>query len=969
MKAKGVALLACLAVVAATFSASAAPDNVRVLRDLYGVPHIFADDDQEGAFASGYTMAEDRLFQMEILRRAGKGRLAELIGDGEALGGQTAADFDVAIRRELYTEPERWDMFHELERTDPDSAALFRAFVDGVNLRIAEDLADPLRKLPSEYLALGVLPKPWSVTDSIAFASVGLSIFGAEGGHEVQNACLLSDLTDRLGSEHEAEGVFDDLFWIDDPDAPTTINEGEAVWPNEVGRFNPAQTALLHDPKIGTAICKAAAAQHAEEALIDELARRLGLASMTTSGHSNAVVVAGEHTSTGNPMLGGGPQVGYSTPSFFWESGLHTPNYDSVGVNVPLGPGNIMGRTSTLAYTVTSGIDDQIDTYVERLNPDNHRQYGEPGHWQEMDCRTETFLVRMNPTSPPDPATIISSDDPLRSKPPVRPIVQELCRTVHGPVFYIDTENLVAFSHKKAHWLQDLKGASTWLSLGRKTKLTGPDSVEEALEGFAFTFNFNYASTNGDIAYFHRGLTPLRPDDTDPRLPLPGVGYEWRRGPDGKDYVANSAITTTDGKKAATIVNPSQGFIAQWNNKPIKGWEGAGEARELWGTRHRVEGLSREVERLIDAGTPIRLNEADTDPTTSAACFANDDYLVGSDPLGCVSSINGVVRKGATSDIHVLTVLPFLAKALAVEETAPASPEYQAYLAMRQWSDAGGPLLRNGTDPAYRFPGVAIYREWRDLLQRTLLDDELGSYNRGMDFPAVIDGSNEDDHGSYLTPDSVLYHVLTHAPELAGPGVPPATALAPSRDYCDDSAPHTCAELLVSTLAKALAALTDEFGSADQATWLEPVIVSTMPAQGAAPEITLERMNRGSMNQLHDFGVGDAFRTFNVVPPGQSGMIDVATLVMTQAGDDAVGAVNAGSPHVFDQKANYEGWRFKPLIQSDSALSGATEETIPYVRGVVPDPDTTLLRQIWRILDQAGIPLPNISLFGELSTE
>ncbi|MCA1831750.1 MAG: penicillin acylase family protein [Actinomycetota bacterium] len=962
MTKKALVLVACLAVVSAALSAvaQAVPESVRILRDSYGVPHIFSNDDLKGAFASGYTMAEDRLFQMEILRRAGKGRLAELIGDGSALGA-TAAEFDIAIRRELYTEPERADMFAELESTDPASAAQFRAFVDGVNLRITQDLADPIRKLPSEYLALGTLPEPWSVTDSIAFAAVGLSIFGAEGGHEVENACLLSGLTARHG-EPQAEGIFDDLYWIDDPDAPATITEGEAVWPNSISRFNAGQMALLHDPSIKSAICKAADAQHAEEAAIDTVGNRLGIGGLFAPGHSNALVVSGSHTSTGHPMLGGGPQVGYSTPSFFWESGLHTPNYDSAGVNVPLGPGNIMGRTSTLSYTVTSGIDDQIDTYVERLNPDNLRQYGTPGNWRDMDCRTETFLVRMNPTSPPD-SPGISTEDPARSKPPVRPVVQDLCRTIHGPVFFIDRENLVAFSHRKAHWLQDLKGAVTWLSLGRKTKLTGPDSVEEALDGFPFTFNFNYASTSGDIAYFHRGLTPLRPNNTDPRLPLPGVGYEWRTGLDGKNYIANSAILTTDGKKAATIVNPTQGYFANWNNKPIKGWAGIGELREMWGPRHRMEGISREVDRLIAAGTKVTLNESDTDPTTSAACFANDDYEVGTDPLGCVTSINGIIRKAATSDVHVSTVLPFLAKALEVEGTAPDSPEYRAFLNMKQWSDGGAPLLRNGSDESYRAPGIAIYRAWRQRLQETLLDD-VNPYNRNMDFPPFIDGSNEDDHGSYQTPDSVLYHILTHAPELDG--AEPATTFAPSRDYC---APVSCAELLVSTLAQTVSALTSRFGLSDQSAWREPVIVSTMSAQGAAPNVTVERMNRGSFNQLHDFGVGSAFRTYNVVPPGQSGMIDLATLVASQAGDDKEAAVNDGNPHVFDQKALYEGWRFKPLIQYEGALVGAREEIVPYVRGVVPQPDTALLQHLWRMLEQAGITLPNFDLFGEVATE
>lgn len=950
--------------------------SVTILRDKWGVPHIFQKDaptpeenDERGAFAAGYAQAQDRLFQMEILRRAGKGRLAELIGDAEALQGKSAIDFDISVRRELYTEPERQDLFAKL--SPPDQAA-FRAYVDGVNLFIAEALANPLRKLPSEYLALGILPQPWSVTDSIAFAAVGIGIFGAEGGHEVENASLLLDLMDRFPSdENAAKGIFNDLFWIEDPDAPVTIAGDPVTDPNlgSITRFADAQMDLLEDSAIRAAIRKAARAAHDEQAAIDEIARRLGLSGLFAAGHSNALVVSGELTTTGHPMLGGGPQTGYSTPSFFWEAGLHSLTYDSVGVNVPLGPGNIMGRTETLAYTVTSGIDDQIDTYVEILNPKNSRQYQFNGLWTDMNCRTETFLVRINPTDVPDadrfqedPTFLLglSPADPLRPRPALRPVVQELCRTVHGPVFFIDLENHVAFSHRKAHWGEEMNAAATWLGLGRKKTL---EEVETALDGFAFTFNFNYASTDGRIAYFHRGRIPLRPVGTDPRLPLPGDGSaEWRRI-DGKDFVAASDL-------GSTIIDPEQGYIANWNNKPIHGWGGAGEARELWGTRHRVEGITREVERLIQGNGEISLNEQDSlDGTTAPSCFSQSDYQTAEGPLGCVTSINGIIRKAATSDIHALTVLPFLEKAASVEGVG--ATESQAIALLRAWVDAGAPLLRPAGKDTYDFPGIAIYRDWRSRLQSNTFNDDLGGAAIGLDYPSVIEGNMEDDHGGFLTPDGLLYHVLTHAPELDGAA--PQTTLTPSRNYCDrtsTSEAETCAELLVSTLTETIGALAARFGSPDPADWLEPVIVSTVPAQGAAPEITLERMNRGSWNQLHDFGTGRGFRTFNVVPPGQSGAIDLQTLAESQTADDPRAAVDAGNPHVFDQVDLYQGWTFKPFVHyQDEIQPPIIPQTVPYVRGVIPQPDTAVLRNIWRRIDQAGISLPSFTLFGEVATE
>ena len=957
------ALGASILVVAAWLSRPAAQvptlsADVTILRDKWGVPHVFEESDERGAFAIGYAMAEDRLFQMEIFRRAGKGRLAEMIGDQEALGGLSAIDFDIMARRELYTEPERQDLF---ARLSPVDQAFFIAFVDGVNLYIAEALANPIQKLPAEYLALGVVPTPWTITDSIGFATLAIGIYGTNGGGEAGNAVMLMNLMQSLGEER-GKKAFDDLFWVEDPDAPVTINQGSFADPNlaSMTRFAAAQMQLLSTPNVAAALRKAAAQQHEERALVDEIGRRLGLGAIFGSGHSNALVVAGAHTTTGHPMLGGGPQVGYATPSFFWESGLHTPTYDSVGVTVPLGPGNIMGRTNELAYTVTSGIDDLVDTYVETLSPDDYHLYKHDGQWLKMDCRTETFLVRAEPDKIPgdlqaDPQKFLGLDpaDPLRPKPPVRAVVQELCRTLHGPVFFIDTDNHVALSHRKSHWGLELDSAASWLRLGQKHSIA---EVDGELTGFPMTFNFHYASNEagGRIAYFHRGKVPIRPAGIDPRLPLPGDGSaEWT------GFIADGDMPK--------VIDPEQGFITNWNNKPINGWGEAGEQRELWGTRHRMEGLSREVDRIVAAGGKISLNEGGSlDGTVSAPCFAQRDFAVGADPLGCVSSVNGIVRKAAVSDIHALTVLPFLETALSIVPHGPA--EDAAYQAMKAWSDAGGPLLRPAPSAAtYDYPGVALYRAWRTELQHELFDAVLGAANRPTDYPAVIDGSMEDDHGSYLTPDSLLYHVLTHASELAG--VEPATAIAAQAGYCSTPSTPTCAEVLVASLTHTIATLTQRFGSADPSTWLEPVIVSTVPAQGAAPTITIERMNRGSWNQLHDFGTGADFRTFNVVPPGNGGFIDVATLLQSETARDSKAAVDAGNPHIFDQIDLYQGWRFKRFVQHQSDLENPQAETIPYIRGVIPQPDPTVLRKVWRMLDQAGISLPNFTVLGEVATE
>jgi len=84
---------------------------------------------------------------------------------------------------------------------------------------------------------------------------------------------------------------------------------------------------------------------------------------------------------------------------------------------------------------------------------------------------------------------------------------------------------------------------------------------------------------------------------------------------------------------------------------------------------------------------------------------------------------------------------------------------------------------------------------------------------------------------------------------------------------------------------------------------------------------------------------------------------------------DGRAAVTAGNPHVFDQVDLYQGWRYKHFVQHQRDLENPKAETIPYLRGVIPQPDPTLLRGLWRMIDQAGIPLPNFTLFGEVATE
>src|SRR5262245_8622737 len=841
-------LLALAMVVLAAAGAGAAPSgDVTILRDRWGVPHIFESGrgaSDRSAYANGYAQAEDRLFERDILRRAGSGRLAEMLGPGYLL-------MDEVVRRDGYTAAERRRLFGRLAARDRRSLEAYR---DGVNAFIAEVTADP-RRLPIEFG--GVAPAPWKIEDSVAAAVLELLVEGANGGQEVLQADLLLDLLARF-PETEARGVFDDLLWIDEPAAPTTIAAGDAparrANRDRIERFAPAQLDLVRTH--AAAIRRAAASLRQEQGLMGGLGGQPPFPLGLHRHASNAIVVSPEFSATGHPILLGGPQTGLDVPSFFWEVGLHDGSYEAEGVIAPAGPGVLIGRGRNFALTLTSGIDDAVDTYVETLDPQDPGRYRFKGRWKRFERRLETFKV-----SGQSDVTI------------------EVLRSVHGPVFFLDREGGLAFSRRAAFRGHELQSAAALLSLGRVRSLR---DFRRLADGMSMSFNFHYADTAGNIAYLHRGRLPRRPPRIDPRLPLDGSGtMEWR----GIDVPA----------RLPGVVNPRRGFIANWNNKPVMDWS-AGEQRELWGVADRVQGLSD----ALDAARADRRKVS-------------------------VADVKELMRHAAVSDVFAVRIVPFLEDAVA---SLPAVPENDALREavgrVRTWVDAGASLVAtpaaHGVVPR---PGAAIYTAFRTVAQTAIFGDELGSALRTMYFPAVLVGDQEDDHGSFGTPDALFLRVLLAAGPVAGG--PPADGVLPvSRDYFADVATgtsHTRADVLAGALRAALASLAARFGTTDQSRWQLPALRESYRDLGIISAVfgatEMERENRGSFNLVVD--LGSPVRGEIVVPPGESGSFTASDLVEP--------------PHLRDQLPLCEAFGYRPQPFARGELEPpVTAKTIPIMR-------------------------------------
>jgi penicillin amidase len=655
---------------------------VTIQRDAYGVPHVYADTAYALFFGNGYAMAQDRFFQMDVLRFVGRGEATQLLGPSY-LG------MDLAARRDLYTESERTQQWLGLPA---DQRTALLGFADGVNAWLNQTKRDPTL-LPAEEVAIGHAPEPWIPEDTVAIADYLLSIFGVGGGdQELSNAQLLLQLSRTLPAD-EVEKAFHDLVWMYDNESYSTIpaNEGRfesGERPLSFAEIPAAQWnvtwAAANATPFGDVRCLVATSGVAGDCAgsLGDLAQSTVDAGMPLKWGSNAGLIAPKYSRSGNALLLGGPQMAYYSPMIPYEVALHGAGYEALGMGVGGAPGVIIGRAQHYSWTVTSGDGDQVDVVAERLVPGNPREYynGTTGDITPMACRTETYLGKPSAVdqSPPILAT------------------QEVCRTNEGPVFALNENAGYAFVRQATTRGDELHSGLMWLTLGQESNLTG---FADHMEQFRFTFNFNYADDAGNIAYFHWGGNPVRAMGYDSRLPRIAGLWDW------------TGLRT--GHEMPHIVNPEQGYTVNWNNLPEQGFS-AGAAREQWGSVHRVELYDQAIRDAI-ASSP--------------------DHKLG------VPELEAINHRISTENPFAYKLGPYVIGASEHD----VEPQMQAAVdALRDWRDCGycwdddhggTEILRSGAPQSkYVHPGMAIYEQWRSDMQVALEGATLGPMMSAINF-------------------------------------------------------------------------------------------------------------------------------------------------------------------------------------------------------------------------------------------
>jgi len=512
-------------------------ETVTIIRDAYGVPHVFASSLYGLFYGNGYAIAQDRLWQMERYRRQARGELAEIMGP-------SALEQDRAARIEGYTEEE---MERQIQRLSAELREALSGYADGVNAWIEE--AKRAGKLPPGYAEAGIEPRPWRPTDTVAIGVMMSRRFGGlMAAGDLRNFTLLQYL--RLRSKQHAETWANDLLWLQDPNSPTTVppeddlRKAHKVDPKRALEQFKKHAAQL--PNIGLEVLLPALRMASGEAQI-EFARQHGL---YTHFGSYAIAIAPQKSATGHALFVGAPQMGFSIPHIAAEVHLSGAGINAQGMSFPGIPGVLIGANDHLAWSFTSGIHDLADAFIEKLNPENPEQYWYKGEWRPLEKRVEVIRVKGR-----------------------EPIELTVYRSIHGPIVAIDKRNNVAIAWSLSFWGKELESMNAYYGILRARTV---GDFERACSHIVASFNAFCATRTGDIAYFYCGRPPIRAEGVDPRLPVWGTGeYDWK------------GIIPFE--QMPRVINPKRGFIVNWNNKPAVWWENCDTP--AWGAIFRVHRL------------------------------------------------------------------------------------------------------------------------------------------------------------------------------------------------------------------------------------------------------------------------------------------------------------------------------------------------------------------------------------------
>ena len=321
---------------------------VEIVRDNANVPHIFGENDQDVFYALGYAHAQDRMWQMSLLRRTAQGRLSELFGPA------TLRTDDMMRRLDIYSLATA-----SVEYQDEHTLRMLRAYATGVNVRLDQINAQALGRGAPEMFLFSAPVSPWRPADSLAI----IKLMGLRLSGHLDNEVIRARISQAIPDPDRLKDIL--------PDAP---GSGLAALPEFAQLFPDAPTKAAEAPF--------------EPPFLSPFQRK------PFSSASNVWAAAPSRSAAGGTLLANDPHLGFAAPSIWYLARLELESGGVIGGTIPGMPLVLAGRSDVLGWGLTSaGLDDQ-DLYFEQLNPDNSTEYLTPDGYKPFRTRKSIINIK-----------------------------------------------------------------------------------------------------------------------------------------------------------------------------------------------------------------------------------------------------------------------------------------------------------------------------------------------------------------------------------------------------------------------------------------------------------------------------------------------------------------------------------------------------------------------------------------------
>ena len=464
-------------------------NEATVDRDTWGVPHIRAASLNDAVEAQGYVMAQDRLWQMDLLRRVARGQLSEIVG-------KDALPLDRQFRTFGFGRAAEKDLL----LMDPEARSMLEAYASGVNHFIERNQS----RLPLEFSLLDYKPQPWQPSDSLVIAGYMYETLTDTWEEELNRATVIQRAgADRAKDLFSQEAVMDH-FVVGDPNVVQDGSERSRVNSGDEDDDDDLETDTVLKASTGTS--PSLAAPEPFTGLASALWPSLRDA-IEDSRHqirhglgSNNWVVSGAHTATGKPLLANDTHLELSIPPIWYEIHLTAPGWNVKGFTLPGAPLVIIGHNERIAWGFTNNGADVQDLYIETFNPAASDEYRVNGAWTKAQTIDELLHVKGQP------------DEHLK-----------IVVTRHGPIVHRDGDKAYTLRWTAtepgglSYAYNFLGHAQNWNEFRNEMKrVWGPGQ------------NVVYADVDGNIGYIMAARVPVRKKGHG-EVPVPGDTdeYEW----------------------------------------------------------------------------------------------------------------------------------------------------------------------------------------------------------------------------------------------------------------------------------------------------------------------------------------------------------------------------------------------------------------------------------------------------------